>query len=190
MLGDRPSVADFAWYGPLWAHLWMDPDSTRVLEIHGRRTCDWLDRITEIGDVRGQIDEHFERGAWLAFDELPASLIALLEFAATTWLPNGMPTARASVQRSKRSSVDLRGIASEWSTHHYRAWSFEQVQRRLLALDAGARADVDALLTRTGLLPGLLEQGVLANGLYEGLTPPFIVDGIGDARIARRRAVP
>ncbi len=188
LLGARPSVADFAWYGPLWAHLWMDPDSTRVLEVHGRRTCDWLDTITEIGDTRGGIADELELGPWLDFAAIPTSLIDLLRFAATTWLPNGLACARASVERSKRYTVELRGIACEWSTHHYRAWSFEQVQRRLLGLEGEVRAEVDELLARAGLLPALLDQGVLANGLYEGLTPPFVVDGIGDARVARRLA--
>ncbi|MFV8754097.1 glutathione S-transferase family protein [Nannocystaceae bacterium ST9] len=187
LLGDRPSVADFAWYGPLWAHLWMDPDSTRVMEVHGRHTCDWLDTITEIGDVRGGIADELELGPWLEFAELPESLVDLLRFAAATWLPNGLACARASVERSKRYAVEIRGLTSEWSTHHYRAWSFEQVQRRLLALADPARAELDEVLRSAGLLPGLLDQGVLANGLYEGLTPPFVVDGIGDARVARRR---
>ena len=54
---------------------------------------------------------------------------------------------------------------------------------RYQALTNDTKAKVDGILLETGILPGLLEDGVLHNGLYDGFTPPFIKDGIPDARI-------
>ena len=64
---------------------------------------------------------------------------------------------------------------------------FEQVQRALLDLPAGARPWADDVLTRAGLLPGLLEEVVHCD-LFDGLTPPVIRDGVGDNRKTRGRA--
>jgi len=188
LLGDRPSTADFALFGPLWAHIHMDPSSAGLLEIHGRRTCDWLETIEEFGDARGAAGNEARLGDWLRLDQAPESLINLLVFVAQTYLPNARATAAASVARKKIYTVEIRGITSEFSTYHYRAWSFEQVQLGYQALAADHRARLDPLLERAGLLPGLLADGVLHNGLYDGLTPPFVVDGIGDNRVAHRRA--
>lgn len=190
LLGDRPSVADFALFGPLWAHTWMDPSSAGLLEIHGRRTCDWLETIEEFGDPRGAAGSEGRLGQWLALDQAPDSLVDLLRFVAQTYLPNARAAASASLVRKKGYTVEIRGVTCEMSTYHYRAWSFEQVQLQYQALGADQRARVDPLLERAGLLPGLLADGILHNGLYDGLTPPFIVDGIGDNRVAhhRRRA--
>lgn len=187
LLGDRPCVADFALAGHFFAHFWMDPHSVRALEVHGRRTCEWIDTIREFGDVRGQVGRERKLGPWLDPNEVPASLVQLLRFVAQTHLPNALATAKASVARRKRYSVEIRGHECEWSTHHYRAWSFEQVQRALEELDGDDRAWADGLLEEAGLLPAMMAEGIRANGLYEGLTPPFVVDGIGDNRVAHRR---
>ncbi|MCA9686420.1 MAG: glutathione S-transferase family protein, partial [Myxococcales bacterium] len=189
LLGDRPSVADFALYGPLWAHGWMDPSSAGLLERHGPRTCDWLDVIAEFGDVRGRVcpDPAARLGDWLRLEDAPTSLGALLTFVARTHLPYARAGARASVTRQKRYRATVRGIETEFSTHHYRAWSFEQVQLGYQALSDEDRARVDPLLTRAEILPGLFADGVHHNALYDGLTPPFIVDGVGDNRVAHHR---
>ncbi len=188
LFGDRPSAADFALFGPLWAHLWSDPASAPTMEAHGRRSCDWLDTMHEFGDTRGQVGTQDRLGPWLEFDALPESLLALLRFAAQTHLPNALATARASLARDKRYSVEIRGHSCEFSTYHYRAWSFEQLQRRYADLSEADRAALDPALRDTGYMPDMMAQGVRHNGLYDGLTPPFVVDGVGDARIARRRA--
>lgn len=53
LLGFKPSLADFALYGPLKVHLYEDPQSNEIMECNAPRTCRWLGTIMEFGDTRG-----------------------------------------------------------------------------------------------------------------------------------------
>jgi len=187
LFGDRPSIADFALYGHLFAHLYADPFSMRLMEVHGPRTCNWLDVLTELGDARGAVGRS-EFGAFLPFEDAVRALSKLLSLVASTWVPLGAATAHASVARDKSFVVSLRSVDSTFSTHHYRAWAFEQVQARFDALSADAKSDVEGALGSAGDFGPLTRGPRLHNGLYDGLTPPIVVDGIGDNRVKHRRA--
>lgn len=186
LLGERPSVADFALAGQLWAHGFRDPHWTTAFERHGPRVCDWLEEIEELGDTQGAIGRT-RFGDWLdPAAGLPATLERLLVFVAATWLPWSRASALADAAGEKTARAAIRGVETAYATHPYRAWAWEQMQRALVALGAADRAWVDDVLTRAGLLPDLLADGVLHCDLYDGLTPPVIRDGVGDNRHRRR----
>ena len=183
LLGNRPSMADFAFYGPLMIHLYSDPQSNHILETNAPRVCNWLLTIQDLGDTRGCAGQT-EFGDWKDTEtDLPATLIELLKFISQTYIPVGRATAKASVAREKRFETTVYGVKTTFGTIHYKAWAFEQTQLRYQALTSETKAKIDGVLLETGILPGLLEDGVLHNGLYDGFTPPFIKDGIPDARI-------
>lgn len=183
LLGNRPSMADFAFYGPLMIHLYSDPQSNHILETNAPRVCNWLLTIQDLGDARGCAGQT-EFGDWKDTEtDLPATLIELLKFISQTYIPVGRATAKASVAREKRFETTVYGVKTTFGTIHYKAWAFEQIQLRYQALTSETKAKIDGVLLETGILPGLLEDGVLHNGLYDGFTPPFIKDGIPDARI-------
>ncbi len=183
LFGDRPSVADFALYGPLFAHLWSDPGSSRLMEVHGPQTCHWMETITSLGDSRGAVGQTLF-GEWLRPEpDLPDTLKWLLHFIGTTYVPFGSATARASLAREKTFTVEIRGFPTTCSTHHYRAWALEQVQLRLEGLGGEAKERCRGWLEEAGVLPGLMAGGILHNGLFDGFTPPFVVDGVMDNRV-------
>jgi glutathione S-transferase len=189
LLGGRPAACDFALHGMLWAHLYLDPVSARWMERHGPRACDFVERMAELGDVRGGVGRA-PSGALLQLDApggLPPTVRRLLRLVARTWLPLGRATARASLAREKSLTVTLDGRPVAFSTNPYRAWAFEQVQRAWLGLTDAQRASLGPALEEAGLLPGLLEDGVLHNGLFDGLTPPVVVGGVADNRVRARR---
>lgn len=184
VLGDNTVLLPGAGYR-LEAPRFVDPPPTAppVPRVHEVELS--LGGLQKLGQwsVLGKV------GAALAGDleAIDRDVLRLLGFVAETWLPLSAATARASVNRDKGVEVTIRGITTVFSTHHYRAWAFEQVQRRHVALDAASRQWLQPHLERAGLLPGLLADGILHNGLYDGLTPPVIVDGIGDNRIKHQR---
>lgn len=47
LLGATPSLGDFAFYGPLYAHLYRDPNSGQVLRAHAPRVADWIERLRD-----------------------------------------------------------------------------------------------------------------------------------------------
>ena len=189
LLGGRPSRADFAFYGQIRAHWWGDPDSAPVVERHGPEVIRWMQDLDEFGDPRGLRDEQVRARTrdFATLDELWPTLLPLLVFASRTWLPLGRDGGRPSVERQKRYQSEVWGETIEMSTHHYRAWAFEQVQRAWMRLSDDLQATLEPPLTEAGILPGLIDGGIHHNGLYDGLTPPVVVDGIGDGRVRHRR---
>ncbi|BFM15509.1 hypothetical protein R50073_16920 [Maricurvus nonylphenolicus] len=183
LLGFKPSLADFAMYGPLRAHLYNDPQSNEIMEVNAPRTCRWMDTISELGDTRGCVGQT-EFGDWIDLDAgVPDSLARLLAFAGKTYIPFGKACAMAGKQKEKSFSVEIDGVSAGFSTHQYRVWSFEQLQLRYQDLSDSAKVELEGVLVTAGVLPELMADEIYHNGLFDGFTPPFIKDGVCDARI-------
>ena len=46
LLGNQPTLADFGFIGPLYAHLYRDPNSGALMKRHAPRVADWVERMT------------------------------------------------------------------------------------------------------------------------------------------------
>jgi len=64
LLGGRPCLGDFALVGPLWAHLYRDPQS-RSLFVGADSVVNWMERL---------LDPPNECGEFLPGDEVPTTL--------------------------------------------------------------------------------------------------------------------
>lgn len=183
LLGDRPSMADFAFFGPLFAHVFNDPYSCTIMELNAPLTCDYLEGIRDLGDLRG-LTGQTDFGDWLDADELPQTLKDLLQFAARTYVPFVVDNAKAVlVDQAKDFSSEISGQVTPFKAFAYRAWGLEQMQLKLAQLDGGDKAWLEALFTDTGVQAKLTEHGVLHSDLYDGFNPPFVTDGTANAQV-------
>ena len=183
LLGFKPSIADFALYGPLKIHLYDDPQSNQILETKAPRTVQWLHTIMEFGDTRGCVGQT-EFGDWLDINNgCPESLSALLCFIAKTYITLGNTTVAAANAKERAFEANIYGVNAKFSTHQYRVWAFEQVQLRYQNLTDNEQAELLPLLKQTEIMPSLMENGIVHSTLFDGFTPPFIKNGIPDARI-------
>jgi glutathione S-transferase len=183
LLGFKPSIADFALYSPLKIHLYDDPQSNEIMEVNAPRTCNWLQTMSDLGDTRGCAGQT-EFGDWIDFNNgLPESLQALLGFIGQTYIPFAKACAEATIKREKQFEAEILGISASFSAHQYRGWSFEQLQLRYTALSDIDKSDLLATLQEAQVMPELMSGGILHTGLFDGFTPPFIKDGVPDARI-------
>lgn len=183
VLGFKPSIADFALYGPIKVHFYEDPQSNEIMETQAPRTCNWLQTIKDLGDIRGCAGQT-EFGDWLDLSQgLPDSLEKLLNFIAKTYIPLCKATAKASIKKEKTFNATIYGVSSTFTTHHYRAWAFEQLQLRYQTLNDDDKSALSPILTSTEILPELINDGIIHIDLFDDFTPPFIKDGIPDARI-------
>ncbi len=184
LLGDRPSLADFAVYGHFQAHLYQDPHSAQILEVHGSRTCNWLDTITEFGDIRGSAGQT-EFGDWIKLNQLvPESLKALLTFVGKTYIPFASGAALATSQKHKNYVAKVDGLETPFMTFQYRAWSFENVQNEFNDLVPQDKIFVQTLLHQTQVQPAMMANGILHCDLFDGFSPPVIHNATADARVA------
>ena len=77
VFGGRPSYADFALYGPLYAHLYRDPESRKIMERAAPPVARWVERVGA-GEANG---------ALIQGDEVPPTLLPLFQRHSKEHLP-------------------------------------------------------------------------------------------------------
>ncbi|QYJ01458.1 glutathione S-transferase C-terminal domain-containing protein [Thalassovita mediterranea] len=170
ILGTRPSLADFAFYGPLYAHLYRDPASGEIMRRLAPKVADWVERM-KAGGERGS-------GELLGDDALPETLEPILRrqmreqlpaIKATSALFSGWSADAASGDRVPRALGDIDiEIESHSGPAKARSFPLWRLQAALDVYDAMSpedRARADTLLARIGggdlktfRLPGRLKR--------------------------------
>jgi len=157
LFGTRPSLADCALLGPLYAHLYMDAVPGRLLRETAPLVCRWIERMNHL--------DPSTPGEWLADDALAPTLRPLLELIGRDAAPVILDTVRAfeSWADTRPTGQDepmravgthdtrLRGIAMTRYTSSYTLWMVQRSLDAHRALAADERAKVDATLAGTGL---------------------------------------
>jgi glutathione S-transferase len=157
LLGERPCLADFAFIGPLYAHLYRDPTSGELMKRIAPRVADWVER-THAGE-RGT-------GDLVADDAIPETLWPILkrqmreQFPAleeTVALFAGWAGTAKPGDRLPRAvgqiSVDIQGFTGPAAARTFPLWRLQAVLDAYEALDEAAKARADALLDEIGGAP-------------------------------------
>jgi glutathione S-transferase len=170
LLGGRPTIADFGFAGPLYAHLSRDPYPSMLMKRHGRRVHRWSERMNAPGLDSG---EYGDRGPELfADDGVPPTLRELLAFigedftpdilaqvaGADEWLDANPDTAEGDVVGGR---PDRRAIATttlRWRGHEmqvgvlpYRVYMLQRLQQAFADVPAGAQDALSTLFAQAGL---------------------------------------
>jgi len=156
LLGGRPSLADCALMGPLYAHLYMDAVPARLLRETAMRTCQWIERMNH--------PDPDAFGAWLPGDAVAPGMRTLLELvgrdaaplvldtvrAFEAWADGAAPSADELPRGVGMHRTALRGVAIERFTLSYTLWMVQRVQAAHMALGVGGRTAVRSALAGTG----------------------------------------
>jgi glutathione S-transferase len=163
LLGWRPSIGDFGLLAPMYAHLGRDPHPARLMQQRATRVYRWVERMNRADQ---DAPEYFTAGTdFLADDEVPATLLAVLRVLAqdfvpetraaagriNTWLAEQRPEAgTAAVGRLAESpgnaDFTVRGQTISALAQPYRFYLLQRVQAIHAGLDAGERASVEQML--------------------------------------------
>jgi glutathione S-transferase len=156
LLGDRPSLADCALMGPLYAHLRLDPVPQRILRERALPVLQWIERMNH--------PEPDADGGWLPEDALAPTLRPVLELVGQDAVPLLLANVAAferwadvrdpALETPPRGvgvhDAALRGIPMPRYTSPYTGWMLQRPLDAYRALDAAARSAVDAALAGTG----------------------------------------
>jgi len=163
LFGTRPSIADFALYGPLYAHLYRDPASGRLMRERAPKVAQWVERMRAPEPLSG---------SFLLEDIVPPTLEPLLArmfreqgpvlastFAALgTWAQRTEAASGAPVPRSLGMHPFTLGDArAERSIAPFHQWRWQRAYDQYHGLEPALRARADELLTSVGGL-SLLAQ--------------------------------
>jgi glutathione S-transferase len=153
LLGSRPSLGDFALFGPLYAHLYRDPASGRTLKERAPRVADWVERLR---DATPRV------GEWLPDDVMPATLLPILARLFREQGPVLASTIRA-LMAFEPEPADA-PLPRALGTHGFRlgdaeatraifpfnAWRWQRAYDHYHRMSAGERVEADRWLDQVG----------------------------------------
>ena len=155
LLGARPSLADFAFYGPLYAHLYRDPASGALMQRLAPKVASWVERMKAGG--------HTPEGDLIADDAIPETLEPILsrqmreqlpaiqrtEALYQDWAASAEPGAR--VPRALGDiMIDIEGHSGPAKARSFPLWRLQAALDVYHGMDEEARTRADALLNRVG----------------------------------------
>lgn len=167
LLGSHPSVADYGYFASMFRHFGNDPVSAEFMRREGPGTYEWLARLWNARASRMAAEPTWQ---WPEGDHW----LPLLTRIAQDYLPYLHQNARA--YRDGQARFDHRGATFTFrgtKTTNYRVWCREVLQREFAALDADARARIEALFEPAGSLATLHEDGTIASGMDAAFQLPI-----------------
>ncbi|WP_300380547.1 glutathione S-transferase family protein [Henriciella sp.] len=154
VMGARPTLADFAFIGPLYAHLYRDPASGKLMKRLAPKVADWVERAHEGQRGDGTLPEG---------DTVPTTLRPILARQMREQLPslqtiNAMFAdwvAQASPgERVPRAlgdlEIDIEGHRETAKARSFQLWRLQAALDIYAGMDAETRERADALLDETG----------------------------------------
>lgn len=145
MLGNRPGAGDFGIYGQLTQLIGVEPTPRAIAHEISPRTVAWTGLMADLSGL-----ETDARG-WLAIDEQPDSLKALLSEVGRVYAPAQLANARAVEAGEKSWESEIDGATWAQQTFPYQAKCLMWTNEQYRALSDDDRGRVDALLEGTGV---------------------------------------
>lgn len=138
VLGERPTQADFGFFGPLFRHFASDPVPARILRARAPGVQEWIARMWNARP------ERFARSPLP--DAIPPDLGGLLVPVARDYLPYLEANAKAYAQGGARVRYEAQGVAFDEPVKPYRVWCRDRLAHAFATLDTTERAAVERAL--------------------------------------------
>jgi glutathione S-transferase len=158
LFGTRPSIGDFGLYGPLYAHQYRDPVSGELMKRIAPHVVRWVERMSKPPAPRG--------GAFLAHDEVPATLKPVIARIMREYLPVLLATADAfNAFAAARDPADaekplpralgmheftLEGATGQRAIFTFDLWMLQRALDFLRALEGETREKAALVLKEAG----------------------------------------
>ena len=160
LLGGRPSVGDFGMMAPLYGHLGRDPAPRLLMQTRAVRLFRWVERMNRPEPDAGEFDDCGD--AYLADDDIPDTLIAVLKQLAIDYVPetraacecinawlaehDDMPAGATAPRGVGDAAYELLGIPMTALAQPFRFHVLKRVQDEFEALAEPERSGVREML--------------------------------------------
>ena len=144
LLGQRPGAADFGLYGQLTQLATFDPTPSQLTAEVAPRVLAWVQTVDDLSGLDPADDD------WIARDEVPETLSALLTEAGKTYVPVLLANAKAVDAGAEQVRTEVEGEAWVQQPFPYQAKCLQWVRQEYGRLDHADRAAVDGILAGTG----------------------------------------
>ena len=144
LLGTRPSSADFAAFGQLTQLVAADSTPREIAHDISKRTVSWIDLMEDWSGLDP------DNSGWNDPDNLPDTLIDLLQEVGRTYVPTMIANAKAAMAGEQEWSCELDGATWQQPVNAYQAKALGWVREEFEKLDATNRNRVRTVLDNTG----------------------------------------
>lgn len=144
LFGQRPGAADFGLYGQLTQLATFDPTPSQLTAEVAPRVLAWVQTVDDLSGLDPADD------AWIARDDVPETLSALLAEAGKTYVPVLLANAEAVDAGAEQVQAEVDGEAWVQQPFPYQAKCLQWVRQEYGRLDPADRAVVDGILSGTG----------------------------------------
>ena len=165
LLGDRPSLADFGFFGPMFRHFAMDPPSARIMRETAPGVLEWCSRVwnARASRTRGALLEH-----------VPDDWGLILDTIGSQYLPHLCANAEAWKENRPTFDVELEGAPyRDLRTSRYRVWCLERLRHAFEEMKEQHRAEARERLEAHGCWEPLWRVEEPASGLAPKREAPF-----------------
>ena len=159
LFGSRPSIGDFGLIGPLYAHQYRDPASGEIMKRLAPHVAKWVERMMK--------PPHPKEGEFLPNDDLPSTLIPVLQRMMREYLPvlqstaeefktflAGHPEVATGEKELPRAigfhKFTLEGVTASRAIFLFDLWMWQRPLDYLRSLEGAPREDVEKLLNMAG----------------------------------------
>lgn len=165
LLGDRPSIADFGFFGPMFRHFSQDPTSARIMRETGPAVNEWNARLWN-----ARASQH--TGELLK--ELPDDWGPILRSIGSAYLPYLNANAQAWNANHSQYNVDIEGAPyRNIRTSQYRVWCLEELRRHYSELAQEPQQEARLLLQRYDCWAPLWSTETKPSGINVDGKAPF-----------------
>lgn len=154
LLGTRPSIGDYGLIGPLYAHLYRDPESGKIMKRLAPHVAAWVERMMAAAEPLS--------GDFLEDDAIPSTLLPVLRRMMQEQLPHLQAVAKlysawakanqdAEIPRAiGMAPYRIEGVDGERFASPYSLWMLQRPLNFYRALDGADRVAADTLLNMVG----------------------------------------
>ena len=182
LLGGRPCLGDFGLIAPMYGHLGRDPKALSILQAEAIHVFRWVERMNRPEPDRGDYVKEGEEvfgDDFLPNDEIPETLIAVLQQMAVDFVPETLAAAdhinawldeRADlaagtpVERGLGLALfEVEGESLHGLAQPHRFYLLGRAQDAFDALSSAHRSQAEQMLHQCGLRPVLdarLSRGI------------------------------
>ncbi len=173
-MGQRPTQADYGFFGPMFRHFFSDPTPARIMRDRAPAVLAWVTRMWNLSPA--DIEQNpMPEG-------VPVHLTGLAAMLSTDFLPYLATNAASYFAGSKTTRFLSGGVVFVTPVNPYRVWRLQRLQERYAELPVKARKDVAVWLGAGARVLETKSEGKIADPI-----PPLPIKEPGhDAKLDRQ----